>query len=783
MHILKIIHGYPPDYNAGSEVYSQSICEELSQYHQITIFTREENPYLPHNSLRFEQINPHLCKYVINRQIDKDRFNDEELNKTFENLLSQLNPDLVHIGHLNHLSTGIVKLVKKAQIPIVFTLHDFWLMCPRGQFIKRNIHSSPDYDLCGQQIDKVCAQDCYSCYFTGESSQQNADIEHWERWVNTRMKATKAVVELVDLFIAPSRYLLERFLGFGVQKERIIYLDYGFPTHYLQPTQPDAAQNTFTFGYIGTHIPAKGINYLIEAFAKVEKPCQLLIWGRENGQSTRYLRQLAAQSRQPVHFMGEYVNKNLRDEVFSRVNCIVVPSIWGENSPLVIHEAQSCRVPVITADAGGMSEYVQHLQNGLLFAHRDKESLYQQLNFAVHNPELLQKLGKRGYLYHEKGLVPNIQTHCQELLQIYTQLINKKTPLNTHHSLSTTHRLPSSDTDKFWRITLDTNPEDCNLRCTMCEEHSPHSTFIADLHARTGFRRRRMPFSTVQRLFEEAKLLGVSEIIPSTMGEPLLYKDFDLLLELYSKHNLRCNLTTNGTFPKKSVVEWAALIVPVTSDVKISWNAATPATAQAVMLDIDFHKAVENVRQFIRVRDEYFAETGYYCRVTFQLTFMRNNMHELADIIKLAAALGVDRVKGHHLWAHFEQIQTLSFRQNIHTIREWNAYVQAAHEAAETFRRADGSKLLLEQITFLSEQETEEVLPELNCPFLGKELWISAEGNISPCCAPDHLRQSLGNFGNINQTTLQEVINSDLYKNLQQNYKQIPLCKSCNMRK
>jgi radical SAM protein with 4Fe4S-binding SPASM domain len=336
---------------------------------------------------------------------------------------------------------------------------------------------------------------------------------------------------------------------------------------------------------------------------------------------------------------------------------------------------------------------------------------------------------------------------------------------------------------QFWRLTLDTNPEDCNLRCTMCEEHSPHSTFINDLYHKTGFRRRRMLFSTVEKVFQEAKNLGIQEIIPSTMGEPLLYKEFDKLLELFWQYDIRCNLTTNGTFPKRTATEWAALIVPVTSDVKISWNGATQETAEKIMLDIDFNKCVQNVKDFVKVRNEYFNEQNYYCRVTFQLTFMQNNMHELADMVKLAASLGVDRVKGHHLWAHFSEIKHLSFRENKKAIQQWNTYVTEAHEAAETHRKPDGTKVLLEQISYLAETELNEVASELNCPFLGKELWISAEGKISPCCAPDNLRQSLGDFGNINTQTIQQVLESERYLHLQNNYKSIDLCKSCNMRK
>jgi MoaA/NifB/PqqE/SkfB family radical SAM enzyme len=352
--------------------------------------------------------------------------------------------------------------------------------------------------------------------------------------------------------------------------------------------------------------------------------------------------------------------------------------------------------------------------------------------------------------------------------------------MQTPHVSNPNH---SSAFHQLWRITLDTNPEDCNLRCTMCEEHSPFSTFIEELYQKTGHRRRRMPFTTVQKVFEEASRLGVREIIPSTMGEPLLYKDFDQLLGMFSQYGIKCNLTTNGTFPKRSVVEWAALIVPVTSDIKISWNGATKATAEKVMLDLDFDQAVHNVREFVRIRDEYFNETGYYCRVTFQLTFMQNNMHELADMVKLAADLGVDRVKGHHLWAHFEQIQNLSFRNDAENIQQWNKYVEAAHQAAETHRRADGKKVLLEQITRLEPIEHQQVPYEYDCPFLGKELWVSPTGNISPCCAPDHLRQGLGDFGNINQSSLLEVLESPIYRELSQNYKNIPLCQTCNMRK
>jgi len=55
-----------------------------------------------------------------------------------------------------------------------------------------------------------------------------------------------------------------------------------------------------------------------------------------------------------VEWRPEYKNSEIVTRVFNHVDCIVVPSIWDENSPLVIHEAQQCRVPIITANQGGM---------------------------------------------------------------------------------------------------------------------------------------------------------------------------------------------------------------------------------------------------------------------------------------------------------------------------------------------------------------------------------------------------------------------------------------------
>lgn len=762
MHILKIIHGYPPNYNAGSEVYSQSICNELSKQHRVSVFTREENPYSPDFAVRHQNANDNLNFYFVNNPQGKDGYRHKQLDDNFAKLISDIKPNIAHIGHLNHLSTGLVDELNKQKIPIVFTLHDFWLMCPRGQFLTRSIGKEHNFQLCSGQQDHKCASDCYRVYFSGKEQDEEQDIENWSSWTHQRMIETKAIIDKVDLFIAPSNYLRNRFISdFGVPENKIIFLDYGFPTEYLTQTEKSKEKTNFTFGYIGTHITSKGVNQLIEAFREIEEPATLKIYGRHNGQSTNALGLLAATSKNKIEFVGEYINHNLANDVFSKVDCIVVPSIWAENSPLVIHEAQSCKVPVITADFGGMKEYVQHKVNGLLFEHRNTNSLKEQLRFAIANPNLLKQFGEKGYLFSEDGSVPNIQNHCNKLTKIYQRFATSK---------------------NLWRITIDTNPEDCNLKCVMCEEHSPYSDFIPTLYKETGVKRRRMKFETVEDIFLQAEKLGVKEIIPSTMGEPLMYKGIEGIFELSQKHGIKINLTTNGTFPKLKVEDWAKLIVPNTTDVKISWNGATAKTAEKIMTGLNYNQVLEKVKEFVAFRNKLFTETGWYCRITFQLTFMQNNMHELADIVKLAAELGVDRVKGHQLWTHFEELKSLSMKATKESVVNWNEYVKQAYKAQENFRKPNGEKVILENIIPLHDNETKELPEEYECPFLSKELWISATGNISPCCAPDNLRKSLGDFGNISTTTIEDVLQSAVYTELVSNYKTKPLCKTCNMR-
>jgi sulfatase maturation enzyme AslB (radical SAM superfamily) len=202
------------------------------------------------------------------------------------------------------------------------------------------------------------------------------------------------------------------------------------------------------------------------------------------------------------------------------------------------------------------------------------------------------------------------------------------------------------------------------------------------------------------------------------------------------------------------------------------------------MQGINFDKQIKNINELVKYRNEYYHKTGYYCSITFQLTFMLNNMHEITDIVKLAADFDIDRIKGHHLWTHFKEIENLSFESNYFSKQKWNEIVNLAYQNIEKYRKPNGNKILLQNFYYLKTDIVSEKQTNLgDCPFLDKELWISATGKISPCCAPDELRNNLGDFGFYPTTKLSDVLNSKNYKELVRNYKNHYICKNCLMRK
>ncbi len=324
-------------------------------------------------------------------------------------------------------------------------------------------------------------------------------------------------------------------------------------------------------------------------------------------------------------------------------------------------------------------------------------------------------------------------------------------------------------TDGPWRITFDTNPDTCNIHCIMCEEHSRfRNEPIMDI--------RMMDPDIITEVILSASDHGLKEIIPSTMGEPLLYPHFDRFIELAREFDLKINLTTNGTFPIIRVEEWGQKILPIASDVKVSINGASKEVNESIMEGVDHENLINNIRDLIRIRDEVIEAGTNHPTISFQVTLMKRNLQDLKNLLNLAINLNIDRLKGHHLWITWPELEEESLTRDVQSRMEWNKVV-------DDLMRISKGQIELANISEVSIDDIDSQLPDdYICPFASKEAWIAWDGTFNVCCAPDNLRKQFGQFGNVTEESFMVLWGAKKYQDFVKVAGRTEMCKRCNMR-
>lgn len=331
-----------------------------------------------------------------------------------------------------------------------------------------------------------------------------------------------------------------------------------------------------------------------------------------------------------------------------------------------------------------------------------------------------------------------------------------------------------------WRLTLVTDPDDCNLACDMCQCGQARAAAVAG--APRAAPPRRMDPALALSVLGQLRGGALREVIPSTMGEPLLWEGLPALLDACRAQGLRLNLTTNGTWPGRGARAWGEALYPLASDVKVSWNGARAATAEAIMPGLDFAAAVEGVRQVAAARDAAAARTGVRGRLSFQVTAQTGNVDELPEIVRLAAALGVDRVKVNQLQPRAPHLLPRALTASATGLARWNAAAALARAAAAEARRPSGEALLLENAGDLA-LDPAAPAPPGPCPFVGREAWILPDGRFAPCPHPAAWAGGLGDFGSAAESPLRELWTGKWFRTFAERYQEAETCAACPLRR
>jgi len=414
MKILYVVHGLPPKELAGTEIVVQELSQSISRLrdwkfsrkHQVFIFYRNITDKDPYKAITRKEGNVRLIS--INTPWDHFRdFEKEYQNHTvdeiFESYLWKIKPDIVHVHHLIGLSSDIIQIVKDNDVPLIMTVHDFWYLCRRGQLITPDLHRCETIDF----------KECERCFIKHEEPEKLKKVsKRWSHMMNLLNQA--------DLLISPSRFLRKVYIRNGISPERIIYSDNGINKKPFRFLKKNRSRKT-RFGFLGTFIETKGVEILIDAFKRLGDPkTQLDLYGFFPPTAQDYKKKIIEKIRDQknITFHGKYHPRDIA-KILSNIDCLVVPSLWYENSPLTIHESYLAKTPVIASDLGGMSEYVKDKKTGFLFKPGDEEDLAKKMDGFIRNKDKIR-------FDFNTIKIKSIQEDAKELIRIYTRFNNLK---------------------------------------------------------------------------------------------------------------------------------------------------------------------------------------------------------------------------------------------------------------------------------------------------------------------------------------------------------------------
>jgi glycosyltransferase involved in cell wall biosynthesis len=330
------------------------------------------------------------------------------LTKYYRDLLLALKPDIVHFQHTLFWGYAAIRATRRAlpDAAIVYTLHEFLPICHRHGQMVRTIND----ELCIEASPRRC-NGCFP------------DITPQEFYL--REQFVKSHFEDVDLFIAPSRFLMDRYLDWGIEPSRILQEDYGrHPVERVVETHRPGRRNRF--GFFGQLTPYKGVNVLLRAMAtlsEIEPEIRAWVHGTNLDIQPEDFKaefaELVEAAGNSVMVAGRYEEHEL-PRLMEQIDWVVVPSLWWENSPLVIQEAFAHGRPVISSDIGGMAEKVIDGVNGLHFRVGDPLSLVKTMRAAMADGELWDKL--------RAGIPPvhSMAEHTRRLEAIYNGLLERR---------------------------------------------------------------------------------------------------------------------------------------------------------------------------------------------------------------------------------------------------------------------------------------------------------------------------------------------------------------------
>jgi len=342
-------------HRGGAEVYVINLETLLREHgHEVAIFSMQHSQNIPSP---YEKFFPKEVDFTHIRVRDFFTYitrplGSKEVKDKFSRLIDEFHPDIVHLSNIHsQLSPVIAEITHKKGIKIVWTLHDYKMLCPRYDCMRNG-------------------KPCNLCYF------DKRPVIRYNCMKNNRWASILAYSEAIkwnreklekytDTFICPSKFMKSQMLSGGFSEEKLIVL----PNFvFIQENELINCKKENYYCYIGRISEEKGIETLLQAAQQL--PHSLKIAGKgplfENMQS-RY-------ANDKIKFLG-YLNQEEVKSLIKKARFSVIPSECYENNPLSGIESLCLGTPVLGANIGGIPELIEENRNGLLFESGNSEDL------------------------------------------------------------------------------------------------------------------------------------------------------------------------------------------------------------------------------------------------------------------------------------------------------------------------------------------------------------------------------------------------------------------------
>jgi GT2 family glycosyltransferase/glycosyltransferase involved in cell wall biosynthesis len=429
MRILLVHQGYPPESVGGSEVYVGALARQLAREHEVAVLHRSQDVGRCDHEVR-ESSRDGVRLFALNNLHRAapgfESYRDAGAGAAAEGVLESFRPDLVHVHHLNGLSTGIVFAARRHGAPVVLTLHDFWPLCPLGQLLNLDLEVCPGpsprrcLGCVGAQVapaPRVARSAGRQFPLAAAAAARLARLGGGGALrIGARLDEMRELLRAADALVSPSRFLQDRMAALGVDGVEVV------PNgHEPLPPAPRTVDphGRLRIGFVGAAIPSKGVHVLAEAFTRLDRArATLRIHGPflpYHGDTTyeaRVRTMLGADAADALR--GAFPPQAL-GEVLSGLDLVVVPSLWEENAPLTVQEAFLARLPVVVSDHGGLAEAVREGVDGLRFAPGDAGALAGALRRLMDDPGLRARLGA------SPPPVPTMPDHVSALAEVYAR--------------------------------------------------------------------------------------------------------------------------------------------------------------------------------------------------------------------------------------------------------------------------------------------------------------------------------------------------------------------------